>query len=99
MQAYPIAEGPVGIALHPDGRIFVSRADGAVAYYDAAFVEQGTLDTSNSPYTMAAPNGIAIHPVSGEIYVADRGASMVFAPVCSRLLSVGSVPPFMAKYC
>ncbi len=28
---YAIAEGPVGIALHADGRIFISRADGAVA--------------------------------------------------------------------
>jgi len=72
--SFAIPETPVGIAQHA-GSIYVSRADGVVGIYDAAFVLQGTLDPT--PLAMVAPNDIAVHPVSGEVYVVDSGAHMV----------------------
>ncbi len=66
---FVIVELPVGIAVHPDGRVFVSRCDGAVGIYDAAFGLLGTLDPA--PLTMTYPNDIAVHPTTGEVYVAD----------------------------
>ncbi len=66
---FVIAELPVGIAVHPDGRVFVSRCDGAVGIYDAAFGLLGTLDPA--PLAMTYPNDIAIHPTTGEGYVSD----------------------------
>jgi len=67
--------GPVGIAIHPTLGILVSRLDGEVSIYDASFVYQGALDPS--PLTLTAPNGIAVHSTSGEIYVADSTANRV----------------------
>ncbi len=73
---YPIPEGPVGIAVHPtNGKIYVSRTDGQVGIYDAAFALQGTLNPT--PMTMTAPNDIAIHPSTGEVYVVDSGGHQV----------------------
>ncbi|UCG15345.1 MAG: SMP-30/gluconolactonase/LRE family protein [Phycisphaerales bacterium] len=66
---YAIAESPVGIAVHPDGRVFISRLDGAVGIYDASFVSLGTVDPT--PFTMTAPNDIAIDSTNGEVYVTD----------------------------
>ncbi len=73
---FSIPEKPVGIALHPNGNIYVSRADGVVGIYDAAFTMLGALDPV--PMTMVAPNDIAIHALTGEIYVADGAAHHVF---------------------
>ncbi|MGD2108402.1 MAG: multiheme c-type cytochrome, partial [Phycisphaerae bacterium] len=73
---YSIPEAPVGIAIHPsNGKIYVSRMDGAVGIYDAAFALQGTLDPT--PMTMVAPNDIAVHPNTGEVYVVDSGGHQV----------------------
>ncbi|HUU83463.1 MAG TPA: multiheme c-type cytochrome [Phycisphaerae bacterium] len=66
---YPIPEGPVGIASHANGNVYISRLDGVVGIYDAAFLFQGTLDLDGA--TMTAPNDLAVHPTTGEIYVAD----------------------------
>jgi len=78
--AYDIAETPVGIASHSNGNIYIARGDGAVGVYDAAFTEIGTLDPA--PTTMTAPNDIAVHPVTGEIYVVDGAQNhvLVFDP-------------------
>ncbi|UCG33586.1 MAG: hypothetical protein JSU68_02925 [Phycisphaerales bacterium] len=73
---YSIPELPVGIAVHPtNGSIFVSRLDGEVGIYDASFALQGTLDPS--PFTFTAPNDLAVHPVTGKVYVADSGAHQI----------------------
>ena len=42
--ALPVAEGPIAVAVHPDGRYFVSlRDDPRVAVYDAGFVRTGFM--------------------------------------------------------
>jgi len=77
---YPIAQGPVGIAVHPAGNIFVSRLDGQVGVYDAAFAPQApsTLPQPPIPFPpMVAPNGLAMHPATGELFVADSGGHQV----------------------
>ncbi len=81
VNAFAVPGGPVGIAVHPTLGILVSRLDGEVSIYDASFVYQGALDPT--PLTLTAPNGIAVHSVSGEIYVADSDENriMVFDAV------------------
>lgn len=73
---WAIPEEPIGIAVGLDGRVFISRRDGAVGIYDAAFVPQGVLDPS--PLSFSAPNDMAVHPGTGEVYVADSAAHRVF---------------------
>ncbi len=72
---YPIPEGPVGIAVHSSGNVFISRLDGAVAVYDAAFTYLDSADPA--PFTLTTPNDIAIHPTTGEVYVTDSDAHRV----------------------
>ncbi|MCO6439218.1 MAG: SMP-30/gluconolactonase/LRE family protein [Phycisphaerae bacterium] len=72
---FPIPEGPIGIATGPGGQIYVSLMDGTVGIYDATFASTGALDPS--PMTFVQPNGVAVHPVSGEVYVADMGADAI----------------------
>lgn len=72
---YPIAEQPVGIAAHTDGRVFVSRGDGAIGVYDAAFTALGVVDPA--PMTLTEPNDLAFDPVAGELYAVDSGAHRV----------------------
>ncbi|MCP4251159.1 MAG: hypothetical protein GY778_29325, partial [bacterium] len=74
---FPIPEGPVGIAVHPGGQIFVSRGDDQVGIYDAAFSLTGTLDVTGSPFVLDGPNDLAVHPVTGEVYVANSGGHNV----------------------
>ncbi|MFH0980312.1 MAG: hypothetical protein V2A79_02075 [Planctomycetota bacterium] len=73
---HAIPELPVGIGVHPtNGKIFVSRLDGAVGIYDASFALVGTLNPA--PFTMDAPNDIAVHSGTGEVYVTDSEAHRV----------------------
>ncbi len=76
---FAIPETPLGIAVHSDGRVFVSRGDGAVGVYDAAFALLGVVDPA--PLTLTAPNGLAFDSSAGELYAADSGGHgvMVFA--------------------
>jgi predicted CXXCH cytochrome family protein len=74
---FAIDEGPVGIGVHPtNGNIYVSRLDGVVGIYDAAFTPLGALDPT--PFTLTAPNDIAVHPTTGEVYVVDSALHQVF---------------------
>ncbi|MFQ5590909.1 MAG: cytochrome c3 family protein, partial [Phycisphaerae bacterium] len=79
VNTYPIPEKPIGIAVHPLGDVFISRADGHVGRYDASFVLQEVLDPA--PATLVAPNGLAVHSITGELYVVDsaEGQILVFA--------------------
>lgn len=74
---WPEPAGPVGVAVHPDGRIFVSRRDDAkVAVYDAAFTFQQFL--GNGTVTFREPTDLAIDPSTGRIYVVDSGADKFY---------------------
>ncbi|MHC4611294.1 MAG: NHL repeat-containing protein, partial [Planctomycetota bacterium] len=84
---YSIPEGPLGIAVHGQtGNIIISRADGVVGIYDGSFSQTGALDPA--PFTMTAPNDIAIDASNGEIYVADSEEHriMVFDPNTAALV-------------
>lgn len=72
---FTISQGPVGIATGPGGQIYVSRMDGTVGIYDAAFTVTGTFNPA--PMTFGQPNGLAVHPTTGEVYVADTGSNMI----------------------
>jgi predicted CXXCH cytochrome family protein len=78
LNTYSIPEGPVGIAVHPSGQVFISRSDGEVGVYSSAFVYEESVDPT--PFSLTAPNDIAIHPDTGEVYVVDseRHRIMVF---------------------
>ncbi|MEK7730285.1 MAG: hypothetical protein AAB363_00345, partial [Planctomycetota bacterium] len=43
---YAVAEGPVGIAVHSDGRVFLSRNDGKIGVYTAGFILQSLVNPS-----------------------------------------------------
>jgi predicted CXXCH cytochrome family protein len=74
--SYAIPEVPVGIGVIPStGEIVVARGDGTVGVYDTGFALLGTLDPA--PLTMIAPNDIAVHPASEEIYITDSEAHRV----------------------
>ena len=71
-----IPESPVGIAVHPsNGSIFLSRADGVIGIYDASFNLIGTCDPT--PFTLVAPNDLAVDSANGEVYAVDSGAHRV----------------------
>ncbi|MHC4092310.1 MAG: hypothetical protein ACYSVY_18905 [Planctomycetota bacterium] len=70
--------GPIGIAVHPDGRIFVSRRDDAqVAVYDPSFTFLRFLDPT--PFSFVKPTDLAMDPVHGKVYVVDNGADRFYA--------------------
>ena len=70
LSAWEVPEGPIGIAVHPDGRYFVSRRDDAqVAIYidsGGVFTFQGLLE--DPAVTFIRPTDLAIdYPASGDI--------------------------------
>lgn len=74
---WSVPEGPAGIAVHPDGRIFVSRiADGQVAVHDASFAFLRFIDPVLG-FTM--PTDLAIDPVRERLLVVDTGADRYMA--------------------
>lgn len=73
--AYPVTQGPVGIAVHADGRVFISRQDGVIGVYDAAFAPLGTVNPA--PFTLGGPNDLAMHPVGNELYAVDSASHSV----------------------
>ena len=92
VNTFSVPEGPVGIAVRAsDGQVFVSRADGTVAYYDASMVQLGTLDAT--PMTMSEPNDMAMDDVADELYVIDSGSNqvMVFDATAGTLVRAWGV--------
>ncbi len=75
VNSFAISQGPIGIAAHPDGRVFVSRRDGNVGVYTSAFVAGGTVNAA--PMTLDEPNDLAYDPVAAELYVVDAGGDQV----------------------
>jgi predicted CXXCH cytochrome family protein len=75
---YAVSQGPVGIAVHADGRVFVSREDGVIGVYDAALaplVPPGTVNPA--PFTLSGPNDLAMHLTDNELYAVDSGEHRV----------------------
>ena len=69
--------GPVGVAVHPDGRIFVSRRDDAkVGVYDPSFVFQHFL--ADGVVSFVEPTDLAVDPLSGRLYVVDSGGDAFY---------------------
>ncbi len=71
--------GPLGVAVHPDGRILVSRRDdGSVGVYDSSFNFLRFLAAGNPLVNFVMPTDLAVDPVSGRIYVVDSGGDRVY---------------------
>ena len=89
---WPVPEGPVGVAAHPDGRYFVSLRDsGAVGIYDAGFNFLGLLGDGNPMVSFVAPTDIDIATDTGNIYVVDGEGDRLygFDPAGNIVLIVG----------
>ncbi len=70
--------GPVGIAVAPDGRIYVSRRDDAkVAVYSPTFVFQEFV--ADGVVSFVRPTDLAIDAISGRLYIVDSGADSIHA--------------------
>ena len=70
---------PVGIALHPNGNVYVlDRANRRVQIFTPAgtFVDKfGSQGSGDGQFN--TPSGILIHPVDGEVYVSDGAQNRV----------------------
>ncbi len=73
---YPIPEGPVGIAVHGDGRVFVSRNDGKIGVYPAGFAGAPSF-VNPAPRVLRGPNDLAFHPGDNDLYAVDAGGHQV----------------------
>lgn len=72
---HAIAEGAVGIAVHTDGRIFISRDDGKIGVYSTEFALLGTVNPA--PLTLTGPNDLAFDSSASELYTVDSGSHRV----------------------
>ncbi len=76
--AWAVPEGPVGVAVHPDGRYFVTHRDDAlVAIHDATFAFVGFL--GDGVVTFQRPTDIDVASDTGRVYVVDSGADRIYA--------------------
>lgn len=76
---WDVPEGPVGIAVHPDGRLFISLRDvPKVAVYDAAFTRTGFLGDGQPQVAFVRPTDIDVADDAGRIYVVDSGGDRVY---------------------
>ena len=72
--------GPLGIAVHPDGRIFVSRREDAqVGVYDSAFTFLRFLGEGIPAVDFVKPTDLAVDAATGRVYVVDSGGDRVYA--------------------
>ncbi|MFQ5429741.1 MAG: hypothetical protein ACE5E1_05460, partial [Phycisphaerae bacterium] len=77
--------GPLGVAVHPDGRIFVARRqDAQVAVYDGSFAFQHFI--SAAPFGFVRPTDLTVDPSSGVLYVVDSGADRLYGFDASETL-------------
>jgi YVTN family beta-propeller protein len=66
-----VGSSPHGVAVHPDGRVYVTTADSVV-------VVDPTLSTVAATIAVERwPRGIAIAPDGGRVYVAHRDSGNV----------------------
>ncbi len=79
MGTWPIPQRPVGIAVHPDGRVFVSlRDEPKVAIHDTAFNLLGYLGADDPLVTFVGPTDIDIATDTGTIYVVDADGDRIY---------------------
>ncbi|MGD2108964.1 MAG: hypothetical protein PVI86_06185 [Phycisphaerae bacterium] len=101
LQTRPIPEAPVGVAVHPDGRVFVSLRDThKVAIYDPAFNLLGYLGESDPKVSFVGPTDIDVAPESGRIYVVDPPADRVYGFESDGVLalSLGTRGPWSGEF-
>ena len=72
---YAVAEKPIGIAVHSDGRVFISRANGTIGVYSSAFVFQSAVNPA--PMAFSSPNDLAFDDVAAELYAVDSGSAKI----------------------
>lgn len=90
---WPVPEGPIGVAVHPDGRYFVSlRDEGKVGVYDEMFAFIGFLGDGDPDVAFVQPTDIDIATDTGQIYVVDGAGDRVygFAADGSLMLRIGA---------
>ncbi len=76
---WPVPEGPIGVAVHPDGRLFVSLRDvPKVAVYDRAFSLLGYLGDDEPLVSFVGPTDIDIAADTGRIYVVDAEGDRIY---------------------
>jgi len=75
----PVSEGPIGVAVHPDGRIFVSlRDEPKVAVYDSALEFLEYLGEDEPLVSFVGPTDIDVATDTGRIYVVDAAGDRVY---------------------
>ena len=76
---WPVPQGPIGVAVHPDGRIFVSlRDEPKVEIYDGAFTLLGNLGDNEPLVSFVSPTDIDIATDTGRIYVVDADGDRIY---------------------
>ena len=93
---------PYGIAVAPDGRLFVSDQDGhqirlidptgsTVSTYAGSAGSPGTnIGATGVPAQFRQPTGLVLIPVSNSLYVADRGNHCIRLAIPSSLTHAGT---------
>ncbi len=76
---WPVPSGPIGVGVHPDGRIFVSlRDEPKVAVYDSVFQFVEYLGEDEPLVSFAGPTDIDIAADTGRIYVVDAEGDRIY---------------------
>lgn len=75
VNTYPMSSGAIGIAVHSDGRVFVSRENGTIGVYTSALVFQNTVDPA--PLTMTQVVDLAFDSTGDLLFALDAGANRV----------------------
>ena len=77
--AWSVPAGPIGVAVHPDGRIFVScRDEPSVAIFNPDFQPLGYLGAGDPQVSFAGPTDLDIATDTGRIYVVDAEGNQVY---------------------
>jgi len=70
---------PMGVAVGPDGRIYVTEAGGEreIRIYDSLWQQVGSFAPPDTEPGTRVPVYVAVSPV-GDVYVSDRNAATIF---------------------